>query len=240
MLILGHRGAAHEHAPENSLAAVELALLAGADGVEVDVRLTADGVPVCHHDASLRRTAGDPRFVSTLRYAELATLGGHRIPLLSEVLDLVEGRGRLIIDVKSSGQATWPPGECMDAVAAVLRRQRPSLVTVSSFDRPRILQLRQTGVLVRTALLGRPGLPLGVLLRRAQRDGHEEAHAHVSDLLAGLHLVEPARRTGLYVTGWTVNGVNDLRLLAAAGVAAVITDDPASARLAVRRSLVPA
>ncbi|MCW2543367.1 MAG: glycerophosphoryl diester phosphodiesterase [Frankiales bacterium] len=240
MLILGHRGAAHPQAPENSLAAVELALLAGADGVEVDVRLTADGVPVCHHDASLRRTAGDPRFVSTLRYDELATIGLHRIPLLSEVIDLVEGRGRLIIDVKTAAAAAWPAGECMDAVAAVLRRQRPSLVTVSSFDRPRILQLRQTGVLVRTALLGRPGLPLGVLLRRALRDGHEEAHPYVSDLLAGLDLVEPARRRGLCVTGWTVNEVQDLRRLAGARVAGVITDDPVSARLALRPALVPA
>lgn len=238
MLIIGHRGIAHPLTPENSLSAVESALLAGADGVEVDVRLTADGVPVCHHDESLWRTAGDRRAVSSLPYSELASIGRHRVPLLSEVIDLVEGRGRLIIDVKTPSHPAWSAGETMEAVAAVLRRQRPQLVTVSSFDRPRILQLRGSGVLVRTALLGRPGLPLAVLLRRALRDGHEEAHPHVSALLARPDLISWARQDGLCLTGWTVNDAHDLRALAAAGLPAVITDDPGKARLALKRSLV--
>ncbi|MGZ6803622.1 MAG: glycerophosphodiester phosphodiesterase, partial [Nocardioidaceae bacterium] len=65
MLILGHRGAVDLSAPENTVASVERALVQGADGVEVDVRLTADGEVVCHHDPGMRRTAGDPRYLQS-------------------------------------------------------------------------------------------------------------------------------------------------------------------------------
>lgn len=234
MQIIGHRGITDSFAPENSIAAFELALLEGADGVEVDVRLTGDGVPVCHHDETLRRMAGDPRSISSLSYAELAQVGQHRVPLLSEVVDLVDGRGRLIVDVKTKPWPGTAAADLVEAIAAVLRRHRPKGVTVSSFDRPRILQLRQHELDVRTALLGRAGVPLGVILRRALHDGHDEAHPHVTSLLATPELIDRARHSGLGVTGWTVNRPQDLRALAAAGLPAVIVDDPAAARRALR------
>jgi len=71
MQLLGHRGAASSSAPENTLAAVERALRCGADGVEVDVRLTADAIAVVHHDPGLHRTAGDPRHLSSLTWAQV-------------------------------------------------------------------------------------------------------------------------------------------------------------------------
>ena len=230
MLLIGHRGSAHQLAPENTLSSVERALLQGADGVEVDVRITADGVPVCHHDESLWRTAGDRRSVGGLTYSELSAIGAHRVPLLSEVVDLVEGRGRLIVDVKTK---PWPTGaatETVEAIAAVLRRQRVDHVTVSSFDRPRMAQFRCLGANVRTALLGRAGVPLGVVIRRVLSDGHNEAHPHVSALLARPELIVEATARGLAVTGWTVNGSRELRLLEGAGLSAAICDDPAAAR----------
>jgi glycerophosphoryl diester phosphodiesterase len=240
MLIIGHRGVAHPLVAENSLAAIELALLEGADGVEVDVRLTVDGVPVCHHDSSLLRTAGDPRQVSRLTYGELSSLGEHRVPLLSEVVDLMDGRGRLVLDLKVPSFPEPGADDTVDAVVALLRRQQPRLVTVSSFDMQRVLQLRRSGLPVRTALLGRPGLPLDLLLLRARQDGHEEVHPHLSSLLARPTLVEPALKDGVSLTAWTVNAPDELRFLAAAGVPAVITDNPGAARLALRPQLVPA
>lgn len=240
MRLIAHRGSVHLQAPENSLPAVERALLQGADGVEVDVRLTADGVPVCHHDESLWRTAGDRRYVSSLTYQELSAIGSHRIPLLSEVIDLIAGRGRLIIDMKTR---PWPAGaasEAVESIATVLKRQRIDHVTVSSFDRPRILQLRSFGVDVRTALLGRPGVPLGVVLRRALADGHHEAHPHVSALTAHPELITRGLDAGLGITGWTVNSPHELTILADAGLPAVICDDPAAARLALTHFLASA
>lgn len=236
MLILGHRGAVDLTAPENTLAAVERALAQGADGVEVDVRLTADGVPVCHHDPGMRRSAGDPRHVQAVRLAELPSTGGHPVPTLAEVLDLVADRGRLVVELKTPH---WPAGAAVCTVTAVaheLRRHRLHDVVVSSFDRPRLLALRHCALPVRTGLLGRPGVPLGVLVRRASADGHEQAHAHVASLLARPDLVRTAVAQAISVTGWTVNRAADLERLQDAGVESVISDDPflARAHLGVR------
>ena len=106
MLIIAHRGASAE-APENTLAAFRRAIELGADGVEFDVRLAADGVPVVIHDATLKRTAGIDRRVADITSAELARLDvgswfnrhhGHladeayaleRIPTLERVLDFL-------------------------------------------------------------------------------------------------------------------------------------------------------
>ncbi|MCW2599075.1 MAG: glycerophosphoryl diester phosphodiesterase [Frankiales bacterium] len=233
MLLLGHRGAVHATAPENTLAAVDRALRHGADGVEVDVRLTADGVPVCHHDPGMRRTAGDARHLAAMASGELPTVAGHPVPLLSEILDLVGDRGRLVVELKTPHGPAGAATGTVEAVASVLRRHRLHDVVVSSFDRPRVLQMRRRGLHIRTALLGRPGVPLGVVLGRAAQDGHVEAHPHVTSLLGRLELVRPAAQQGIAVTGWTVNRLYDLTRLADAGVQAAICDDPRNARAAL-------
>lgn len=232
MLILGHRGAVDARHPENTLAAVDRALRLGADGVEVDVRLSLDGTLMCSHDPGLRRTAGLSREVATMSDDELAQvrLSGHRLALLDDVADLVRGRGRLVVEMKT---APWPSGGAATtarAVAAWVDRDRRADVVVSSFDRPRLLQVRLGSSSARTALLSRPGVPLVVALRRALADGHAEAHVHVLSLLTASHLVARARGIGLAVTGWTVDRPSHLQRLAAAGVDAVISDDPAAAR----------
>ena len=233
MELLGHRGAAAYDAPENTLAAVDRALRLGADGVEVDVRLTADGVPVCHHDPGLRRTAGDPRHLSSLTWAQLQDVP-LAVPLLDNVLARVAGRGRLVVELKTP---QWPTGAStglLETVAAVLRRHDLSDVLVSSFDRPRLGRLR-TLLPVRTGLLLRPGVPMGVALRRSVADGHDEAHPHLLSALTGLDLVGWAHEHGLRLAAWTVDRPDHLRRLAAAGVDAAICDDPRAARAALTR-----
>ena len=129
----------------------------------------------------------------------------------------------------------------MAAVAAVLRQQgkkRLEDMIASSFDHPNIARLQGHGVQVRTALLGRPGVPLVVLLRRALKDGHAGAHPHVTSLLSHPELIEAATRRGLALAGWTVNGSEDLRRLQHAGLHAAICDDPGAARAALERPLV--
>ena len=232
MLLLGHRGAADRFHPENTLAAVDRALHLGADGVEVDVRLTADGVLVCSHDASLRRTAGLSRDVSSMTAAEMAGVraSGHPLPTLDEVVDLVSDRGRLVVEMKISPRPDASASATAAAVIRRLARDVPGDVVVSSFDRPRLRQVREARLPVRTALLSRPGVPLAVALRRAVQGGHAEAHVHVLSLLARPHLIAQAHRLGLAVTGWTVDRPMELRWLAAVGVEAAICDDPGAAR----------
>lgn len=234
MLIIGHRGAVATDSPENTLASVDRALREGADGVEVDVRLTADGVPVCHHDPGLWRTAGDTRHVVSLPAAQLPRVHGHTVPRLADVVDLVGDRGRLVVELKTPH---WPAGAADATVAAVmveLQRHRLHDVVVSSFDRPRLLRVHGYAAPVRTALLGRPGVPLAVLLRRATQDRHKEAHAHISSLLGRLELVRPALQQGISVSGWTVNRPSELARLRDAGVAAAICDEPQLARAALQ------
>ncbi|WP_226346091.1 inositol monophosphatase family protein [Agilicoccus flavus] len=99
--ICAHRGESWTHL-ENTLPAVAAALEAGVATIEIDVRITADGVPIVLHDATTARIWGRPSAVRDQTMAQVAELrcGGDRIPRLSEVLDLVAGTGvRLLVDV---------------------------------------------------------------------------------------------------------------------------------------------
>lgn len=103
MRILGHRGWPAPATPENTLAAMAAALDAGADGIEVDVRITADGAAVCCHDSTLQRVAGVPLAVRDLPWSAVEQVelpGGHRIPLLRDVAALAAGRAQLVLDLK--------------------------------------------------------------------------------------------------------------------------------------------
>lgn len=100
--IIAHRGAwAETGLPEQTRAAFEAAFDLGADGVECDVRLTADGVVVCHHDATVKRLTGDPRSVHELTLAELRALewgeasGG--AVTLAELADIASAAGRPVV-----------------------------------------------------------------------------------------------------------------------------------------------
>ena len=101
-LLIAHRGASAEK-PENTLGAFRRALALGVDGIELDVRVTRDGVPVVFHDASLRRLTGEPGRIATRTSRELKTLrvlGAGSIPRLAAVLSLVRGRAILQIELK--------------------------------------------------------------------------------------------------------------------------------------------
>jgi glycerophosphoryl diester phosphodiesterase len=102
-LVIAHRGASAA-APENTPAALEAAVAAGADLVEVDVRLSADGVPVCAHDPDLRRIAG-----LDLRIADgkAADLKRHGVASLADMIAAASGRMPLLIDPKGDGADYW-------------------------------------------------------------------------------------------------------------------------------------
>src|SRR2546423_441186 len=112
-LIIGHRGAAAV-APENTLVSFTRAFADGADGIEFDVRLSRDHIPVVIHDATLKRTAARAGFVATLTAEELAATdvgswfnqrfpararaeyAGASVPTLAQVLELAQPRGGLL------------------------------------------------------------------------------------------------------------------------------------------------
>ena len=233
-LVIAHRGASAD-APDNSLAAFEVAIEAGADLVELDVRRTADGLLVAHHSA---RRRGVP--LGKLTYAELVRRSRYRPPAFDEVLALCSGRVGVDVELKESGYEA-------QALEQLERRLAPAHAVVTSFHAGVIHTVKS----LRPAL--RCGLVIGLGRIRASRAGIdrtvlEPARACGADfivvhqLLAGVRPHSRRRRlqaspvftaaaeAGLPVGVWTVNGLRRLRhFVSDPRVAAVITDLPATA-----------
>lgn len=245
--IIAHRGASLD-APENTLTAFELALGQGADLIELDVQLDGDGTVVVHHDPTLERTTDAPsRFpdrapwdLRTFRRAELAGLdavwpagrvAGPRCGLatLDEVLQRLEGRTRLLLELKDPGRHD----DLVVATLAALRRAPAWLddgdggaVTVQSFDHAAVAAVRdELGGRVAYAWVYDDGIvPDLTTVPAWVRDLALAHHVVDRDLVAAVHDV------GRRVLPWTVNDAARMRELLDVGVDAIITDAPALLR----------
>lgn len=229
-LIIGHRGASVE-APENTLAAFGLAAEQGADGVELDVRFSADGDVVVIHDATVERITGRPGKVRSLRTAELQALDAgmeQGIPTLDDVF-LAFGPSLLYnVELKDFGL-----GDNGLAVAVADRIEAYHLenqVVVSSFNplavrRARKNLSRSTMVAVIWERGPRWLRHLGV---RAEAD-----HPHYS--LVDQAYMAWAKDNGYRVHVWTVDEPSEAQRLAALGVHGIITNKPALIREALGR-----
>ncbi len=244
MEVLGHRGS-RVPGPENTVEAVDAALCAGADGVEIDVRRSADGDLVCVHDARLSKPAG-----RAIVRQPTEALRARGIPLLDEILDVWAGRGRLICEIKNQpGQPDFdaPRERTARALAERLRARgwtgpRPTVadldagaggITVSSFDWFAIEALRDAELAVTTAFLTMPRMSVSGGLAYARSAGHAELHAHTSAVLGSPDAGARARQAGVRLVTWTVTAVDAARRLQDAGVAGAICDDPVEIRRAL-------
>lgn len=229
-LILGHRGSPRR-ARENTVEAFALAREDGADGVELDVHASADGVLVVHHDAAIEGfgvLAEHPLAVIRERFPWL--------PTLVEVLD--ECRGLLVnVEIKNSPKdADFDADEQIaDRVVGLLHdRAGVDRVVVSSFHLPSIDRVHALDATIPTGYLVGVVDPLEAL-GVALTGGHRALHPFFGMLAepAAVTVMEEAHTIGLAVNTWTVNDPDDIRRLAAAGIDAVITDVPAEARAAL-------
>jgi glycerophosphoryl diester phosphodiesterase len=241
-LIFGHRGAS-AYAPENTLPAFALALEQGADGIELDVTLTADGVPIVIHDDTLDRTTSGRGPVRTHRLEELQRLeagfparfgerfAGTRLPTLDEVFALIGQRAVINVELKQDRS----PGRG-------LARAVVDCIRAHDLGRSVILSSFQFGNLGRVRALD-PALPIGLLYVSAAGGarlvrwltGRLRAEAHHP----GVYTLQPEalawyHRQGLRVNAWTLNDSEQMRRLAAAGLDGIITDDPALAVATLR------
>jgi glycerophosphoryl diester phosphodiesterase len=229
--VLGHRGVPAPGRPDNSVAAVTEALLQGADGVEIDVRLTADGTLVCSHDPFVVTGTGDRRDVATSGRNELLGVAGQSsLATLPELLRAVQhpvGGVSVVVEAKPVADAAVA-ARTAAALADVLRCYAgTAAITVSSFDADLLAMIRATcaDLPVRTALLGNSADPAAAVVRRAAEDGHDEVHLPVVAVRRAPRVVATAHRLGLSVTVWTVNRRPDLQWVAELDVDAVITDE---------------
>ncbi|MGD9562213.1 MAG: glycerophosphodiester phosphodiesterase [Pyrinomonadaceae bacterium] len=252
-LIIGHRGAS-AFAPENTLAAFRLAIDVGADGIEFDVRLARDGVPVVVHDATLARTGRIRAAVGDLTSTELAGIdvgtwfkgpngvnySSERIPTLSKTLDILRDfPGTLFIELKCDGEDTEP---LTAAVCEVIKNSPlASRIILKSFSLSVIQHTRARAPLIRTAALFAP--KIRTILRKerqliniAKEVNADELSIHYS--LATNNLIELARANALPVNIWTVNNLTWLKRSLRLGIRSIITNDPA--RFISRRNEMPA
>ncbi len=209
-LLIAHRGMPRQ-ARENTLASFALALAAGADGIELDVHATVDGVVVVHHDATLKR--GLPIASMTLEAIQRTeTSAARRIPTLAEVCALVGGRAELLVEIK---------GTNIEALVVPVLDEYAGTVAIHSFDHACIRRLAISGTKYR----------LGVLLESSResptalmRDTGAldvwPAHSIVTRAL-----VDEVHGMGGRVIVWTVNEPRDAERLASLGVDGICTDD---------------
>lgn len=235
-LIIGHRGAASLE-PENTLRSFRRALADGADGIECDVHLSADGQIVVMHDETLDRTADA---ASPLREGALAELDraaldtvvlgdGEGVPALTETLDVLE-------EVRSTGEGASPQiyvevkaPAAAEAVGAMVADRTG--VTVISFHPDALAALRRTS----------PGTPIGYIVHEADDAVFETAAQLDADALSidirhlGPEAVERAHAAGMIVNTWTVNTAEQLRRAVDSGADTVSSDDPGWARQELAR-----
>ncbi len=207
ILNLGHRGAAE--VPENTIPSFEKALEHGADGVELDVRKTADGELVVVHPPVV---AG--RAVQSSSYEEIRRLpGGLEIPLLKDVLHQFGKQTFLNIEFKETGYEE-------EAIGLILKHGDPANTMISAFHPETLTKVHELS----------PALQLGYIYNRTQDE--ESRHNAPIDYvipqfkLASRELISDVHDEELQVLAWTVNEEADMKRLIDLGVDGLITDYP--------------
>lgn len=235
-LIIGHRGAS-AHAPENSLEAFARAAADGADGVELDVLRCGSGEVVVFHDDDLARLGGRPERIAGLSLTQLRALrlnSGAAIPTLAEVLEACGPTLLVNVELKASAVPWSELGALVAAVATLTDvaglRER---ILISSFHPYAIWAWQRRGSRIPAGLLFEAEAP--VHLRRAWAlPCLRPFSAHPQDRLCDAASLRRWHARGYRVAVWTVDAPSELRRLAAAGADALITNDPAAARAALR------
>ncbi len=231
-LIIAHRGASAV-APQNTLAAFRKAAELGADGVELDVHLSSDGVPVVMHNFDLDETTDGTGRITDKAWAELKELdagskfapefAGERIPTLAEVLEALEGKLLVNIELKDIS----PSGVGLEApVAEVVRAHgMEKKVLFSSFNPFTLRRIRPRARDIPSGLLYAHDLPIH--FRRAWLapfTPHEARHPDAE--MVDESLVKWCRARRLRLNVWTVNDPGEMKRLATLGVDGIITDVP--------------
>lgn len=231
-LNIAHRGASAA-APPNTLAAFEKAIELGADGIEFDVHLSADGVPVVIHDFTVDATTDGSGWVASLTLAQLKQLdagstfdpvfAGERIPTLKEVLETVGNRLLLNIELKTT--SLRDNGLEQATVAHVEQQGLSDNVLFSSFNPFSLWRAKRIAPHIPVGLLYAPDLPLP--LRHtwlAPMIPHEARHPEHT--MVDAHYLAWARQRGYRVNTWTVDDPEEMRRLIGLGVDGIITNVP--------------
>ena len=219
--VIAHRGA-REAAAENTLHAFRLARELGADWVELDVRRSADGVAIVHHDAHL----SDGRMVRELDYDDLP----ESIPSLAEALEECEGMG-VNIEIKNLPEDPDYDADhaVVDAVAGLAQAYLgPERTLISSFNMDSVDRMHRVDPSLPCAWLFFQVMDPAAAIERAVV--HEMTAIHPYDTLVDTALVRRAHEAGLQVNVWTVDDPDRMAALIEMGVDGICTNEPDIAR----------
>ena len=232
--ITAHRGSSRT-APENTIPAIEAAVEEMADSVEIDVQMTADGVVVLGHDASLKRVAGVNRSIASMTFEELEKLdvgswfsseyAGTRIPSLSEVLELCSQKTSLNIEIKYVGKNSELPEKTAEMVREY-GMENQCVITSTNLS-----YLKR----VKEAL---PEIRTGYIISAVYGNFYSSEDVDFISIRSGFvtsALMQNAHEQGKAVYAWTVNTKSELERLTLLGVDGIITDRPVLAREIVYR-----
>ena len=220
MNIYAHRGLSATH-PENTLAAFQAALDAGVYGVELDIHLSADGVPVVIHDDLLERTTNGIGSVTGKTVGDLREIdagNGQYVPTFEEVVALADGRLHFDIEIKGAN--------CEQGVLDILLRHPGTRAAISAFEWAVLASVRSLN----------PSIELWVLTDTISSRALDAARELGATTLAVEYLaisdssMKKAIGAGFDVMAWTVNSQKEADRLRSLGVVAICTDDPTRIR----------
>lgn len=233
--IFAHRGASATH-PENTLAAFQEAHKAGAHGIEYDVQLTKDDIPVVIHDAKLNRTTNGKGLVKNYTLEEIKKLDaggwfgakfcGETVPTLGEVLNWVE-HTPLSMNIELKNDKIIYPHLEHKVLSLVKNYHLEDRVIFSSFNYNSLLDMRQLDPNIRLSVLFKNHFP--ELWPKAQKINAFALHCSykkVSPLF-----VQEANQRDYHVFPYTVNNEKQIKKVIASGCSGFITDDPKQAVL---------
>ncbi len=218
MLIVGHRGAA-ALGPENTLRALMEGMQC-ADYVEIDLRLSRDGIPMVIHDATLDRTTNGRGPVQDCTAAELQTFdagSGERIPTLFEALGLVRGKCGVVVELKET--------RGVERICTEIQESGVERACIVSFQ---IEALRKARAVL--------PVPTGLIVSRENEAALQVAEQEAVDCILLKHtlltrtLVERAHSIGVNVISWTLDTAPAIQRALDMGVDGIASDDPCMAR----------
>jgi glycerophosphoryl diester phosphodiesterase len=214
-LLLGHRGCRLRKITENSIAAFDMAIAAGCDGFEFDLRLTSDGRLVCLHDESVRGCSvpgADYKQLTKHYLKYFGSNGTTGIGVLEDVLASFSSRCFLDIELKVSGAEAL--------VAALVRGLDPTCYLISSFLPEVLNQMAEI----------EPAIPLGYISRRLDHLSNwpnlPGSYVIPRHDLVSKELIAHVHQAGRKLITWTVNRPREMHELAQLGVDGLISDDP--------------
>ncbi|MEG3975021.1 glycerophosphodiester phosphodiesterase family protein [Microcoleus sp. herbarium8] len=230
--IIAHRGFS-AIAPENTLAAFELAIARGADSIEFDIQLSADSVPVIFHDATLDRITGVSGKVREQTLSQLQKLDagkwfsdeflGQKIPTFAEALVILKNVDKfLYFDVKP--HCEWSDAEVADFVNSLQGAEIQHKCIITSFSEQFLAQVRRLSDDLAIGHIVANLEAYKTQLARAVAQGDNLISSQYRVLLENPALIQESRSQGVDIVVWTVDDPEDRQKLIDLGITRIVTN----------------